>query len=508
MSSRNSHSIRNLNLEVEFQQSDDAFALRNELSEVCKTELLPALEKVFNEKFRNGKIVKAGTIVLDIGTIDVENWNRTLTDQVIQQLTEYLSSLSPAEDTGINGVPEASAKRGSGDITEIGEEENITQSLLQFLQTGLLPWNTVIKTREEFVQHIMHLVNKPGGHFYAQLSATIRDDENALVRLVDQLPTEVLEAMLRLTGTTLESLTVTLRLWTKIFEQLDVSPVKSKQIIYKAAFSAASELSPKKPLAEAISERMVSLLSKDPQRNELVALFRQSERLSFVSLTKEENKILLEVQKLIVGEGNKLFRTVPSSPDSRSISLANVAGLTKSQISGKLRAEVEEDGLFITNAGLVILHPFLTRLFENVGYAQDKKWLSEDHHQRAVMLTQYLVLGKQAYPEFDLLLNKLLTGYPLEMSLPVDIQLSDFELQEADDVLRSVLNHWKALKNTSVAGLQSTFFQRDGKLSYSDDRWLLQVEQKTVDILLNRLPWGIGIIKLPWMESRLHVEWC
>jgi hypothetical protein len=36
---------------------------------------------------------------------------------------------------------------------------------------------------------------------------------------------------------------------------------------------------------------------------------------------------------------------------------------------------------------------------------------------------------------------------------------------------------------------------------------MLQVEQKAVDVLLNTLPWGIGVIKLPWMKEILHTEW-
>jgi hypothetical protein len=49
--------------------------------------------------------------------------------------------------------------------------------------------------------------------------------------------------------------------------------------------------------------------------------------------------------------------------------------------------------------------------------------------------------------------------------------------------------------------------QRNGKLSVVDDGWLMQVEQKAIDVLLNHLPWGIGIIKLPWMNEILYVEW-
>ncbi|MFN0276475.1 MAG: contractile injection system tape measure protein, partial [Chitinophagales bacterium] len=94
-----------------------------------------------------------------------------------------------------------------------------------------------------------------------------------------------------------------------------------------------------------------------------------------------------------------------------------------------------------------------------------------------------------------------------EKTLPVDLQLSDFEKQEVDDVLHSIIKHWTVLKNTSLDSLRNTFLQREGKLTFLDDEWLLQVEQKTVDILMNKMPWGVSYIKLPWMKHVLRTEW-
>jgi len=73
--------------------------------------------------------------------------------------------------------------------------------------------------------------------------------------------------------------------------------------------------------------------------------------------------------------------------------------------------------------------------------------------------------------------------------------------------LIAVINHWEVLKNTSADGLREAFLQRRGKLSRVDGGWLMQVEQRAIDVLLNKLPWGISIIKLPWMNEMLFVEW-
>jgi hypothetical protein len=74
-------------------------------------------------------------------------------------------------------------------------------------------------------------------------------------------------------------------------------------------------------------------------------------------------------------------------------------------------------------------------------------------------------------------------------------------------MLSEVIRHWSVLKNTSVAGLRETFLQREGRISPAANGWKLQIERKTVDVLLGKLPWGIGIIKLPWMNELMYVDW-
>ena len=89
-----------------------------------------------------------------------------------------------------------------------------------------------------------------------------------------------------------------------------------------------------------------------------------------------------------------------------------------------------------------------------------------------------------------------------------DVALTDDEREEADALLEAVIRHWEVLRNTSGDGLRGTFLLRRGKVSLRDDGdWLLQVEAQSFDILLDRLPWGISMIKLPWMEKMLWVEW-
>ena len=46
-----------------------------------------------------------------------------------------------------------------------------------------------------------------------------------------------------------------------------------------------------------------------------------------------------------------------------------------------------------------------------------------------------------------------------------------------------------------------------GVLRAQDGHWLLQVERATHDVLLDRVPWGLSIVRLPWMPRLLQVQW-
>jgi hypothetical protein len=166
-----------------------------------------------------------------------------------------------------------------------------------------------------------------------------------------------------------------------------------------------------------------------------------------------------------------------------------------------------KDTIYINNAGLILLHPLLATYFVRLGMMVGGKFINADAQLRAVHLLQYLVNGKSNNPEHFLVLNKVLCNVPVEEPVPAEITLTDEEKETSDQLLIVVTHHWDKLKNTSIVGLQESFLQRDGALVFKDDAWHLKVEQRGYDVLLQTLPWTIGMIKTPWMDNFLYVEW-
>ena len=173
-----------------------------------------------------------------------------------------------------------------------------------------------------------------------------------------------------------------------------------------------------------------------------------------------------------------------------------------------LSPEEEVNGIYINQAGLVLLHPFLTNYFRAVGLVEENTFCHDLAQQTAIYLLHYLATGETSAPEYELVLPKLLCGWPLNEAISPDIYPLEEAFSEAEELLQTVINYWEALKNTSPDGLREGFLQRQGKLTrVGNQQWKLQVEQVAIDVLLSRLPWGVSMVKLPWMDALLTVEW-
>lgn len=167
----------------------------------------------------------------------------------------------------------------------------------------------------------------------------------------------------------------------------------------------------------------------------------------------------------------------------------------------------EAEPLYVENAGLVLLWPFLARYFELLGLVEEGAFVDEAARSRAVYLLQYLACGNHDAPEHALTLNKFLCGMPFARAPEFVDPPTEEEKRIGRDLLYAVTQRWEKLKNTSVEGLQETFLMREGRLLCEAERATLTVQKKTVDVLLDSLHWGLSTIRLPWQPQVLFVKW-
>ena len=468
-----SHIFQRQIIEVTTEHTVDGFEFKEQLSEFCKRKLLPAIEKLFDSKASGHKVFQCGKLVIDVGELPLENWEILFVDHVIDELTKRISAAVPIS------LESSMHLEDEGNVFQkMNEDENVSRSILYFLEHGSLPWFSFIKSREALQRWMMKLLET--SQFSDRLLKLIRINPNVVKRVIHQFDEQVLQAIVVRNGIGKDFILAIQDFWRPVFETIKYDESRQTRIIYKILLEFLQDLRPLTTLdgASLISRKIFIGFSND-QRSEIGPLLR-----------------------------NRVFEFRDESISIGDV-LVSEDGVEKERSEKKEKISTKSDVKYwyVTNAGLVILHPFLSGLFNNVGYTEKNEWVNDKARYRGIALTQYLVTGEEEYPEFNIMLNKILTGYPLDESLPTKIFLSDFEKDEAIDLLKSVIHHWAALKNTSVDGLRSTFLMRDAKVSADENGWLLQVEQRTVDILMNKLPWGISIIKTPWMEKKVHVEW-
>lgn len=168
---------------------------------------------------------------------------------------------------------------------------------------------------------------------------------------------------------------------------------------------------------------------------------------------------------------------------------------------------VPAEGLRVFNAGLVLLWPFFERFFTVAGLVKDKEFTSAGAKERAVHLLNFIATASECPAEHMLTLNKALCGISLKEPVLREVYLSENEKGECEKLIFAVISHWGALKGTSVAGFRSSFLERRGVFEHDNGNWLLKAERRAYDMLLDRLPWGISNVKLPWMEKVLCVQW-
>ena len=144
----------------------------------------------------------------------------------------------------------------------------------------------------------------------------------------------------------------------------------------------------------------------------------------------------------------------------------------------------QEDRIYVPNAGLILLWPFLTRIFANLKYIQDGLFINDEKRLRAIFLTQYLVGFTEDNPEYTLMLNKLLCGLDINEPILDVIILTDEEKMEAKNLIKSVLVLWKEMSNTSVDNFQRTFIQREGVIFQKNGDWNIMVNHSAFDIIL------------------------
>lgn len=243
-------------------------------------------------------------------------------------------------------------------------------------------------------------------------------------------------------------------------------------------------------------------LSAKEQKSVLKTL--KGEKLERVeNLIKGHDRALEELIKEIRGE-NKII----DNTDHKAITkVEGDDGVVQKELKLEYKKMESGEPVYISNAGLVLVHPYLTRFFKMLNLTEGRAFKDEYSSHKAAHILQYLVNKNTSAEEHELVLNKLICGIDLTTPLLRDIEITPEEIETCEGLLEGVIQNWTILKKTSNDNFRSSFLIRQGRLVLESKGWKLKVEEKAYDILVEKLPWSISMIKMPWMNNIIYVEW-
>jgi hypothetical protein len=490
-----------------------------------KNEIPQLLENVFDEIAGENEIIRINTLHIDLGTLSAGNFKNEFKAQLAQQIKKVITQ-KKAENFFSNN-----------DIVVIKKEQSLLEAFKHFLRYGIKPWFTSIKTLQQWQIEILNNFSQQNWqNTGAWLKENLSGQPVILERLINQFSDEVLIKILKeLSSFNENEWSVIYNDLTALYNALAVWENNIRTNVWYDSFLKFLKQQPhKNPLYLQVSaifkqyRKSVGTAGYLDALNYISIILDQKETgkkdksLPYEHLRSLEEKIHSNVIRDAIKEASenaiksisaKSLEKIPEEVEPDKISdETNADKLTTKDQDKKLKKkaadEIEGEIQYVINSGIVILHPFLQMYFDGLGLIKEKKFTDVDVCKRAVLLLHFLATGETSIAEFDLLLQKIMCGLSLEETIPAVLEITDSERAESEKLLLSVINYWPPLKNTSIAGLRNTFLQREGKLEKKENGWRLTIEQRTVDILLDKLPWGFSTIQLPWMNEMLSVDWC
>jgi hypothetical protein len=514
------HKIKQLHFKLKVSDETGSLMLQKQLSQLFYQQLLPVIEQVLEQFDQRDEVICIEKLELDLGKLSLEQlpqeWVMHTQVQLQQKLTEVFNQTEHSQ------------------LQRYSQQQRQWQLLEYYCLHGALPWWAEQQNMRQVWQELWQ--NEPE-KLARNINNWTQQDSMLLYRLKNLLDAPTFFRLDKLQNgqdnisVAVQTIALLQQLQTRHLEH--VSAQKLSQQLHWLALTRPEQTHAllQRLVIPGQPQGVVNLLSLFADQatwflwlqqlsidglNVLITAYRQiSPQVVASNINTKEQRACFWQQALIyvfkhnqtsIAEGelaNTLAGFLLDKSKGKEVSQSVTQQFSNWQGAGKNTA-ITAPEIYISNAGLVLLWSFLPALFERLRLLDNKQLTRPE---LAVLLMHYLVQPEVPLSEHELLLNKFLCG--VELSHPVSVcqQIEPEQQQALDELLKAVLLHWSALNKVSVGWLREVFLSRDGLLTKNGQEWQLQIEGAAADVLLNKLPWSISTIKLPWMPQPLTVQW-
>ena len=476
------HIIQKVFVEITINNKEKAFSIKKDINNFLAIDVFPEIEKYINALEYNFSDHTLQIPRLELN-LDVKNssLNTELKDKITQLFQEELSEMTkPVEN--FDQETESDSKSYL-----IDNERKLVQTFIYFLENGYMPWWNSDKKSIAFLEpkifETLILVKD-----FKKSIIPVLSKQNVQKRIINQLSNEQI-AQLYLT--VLKNRDLKINLEVDVIRYLSKLNRADRQIVWSLVLNVLSEYL--KTSNSNLREYLLQQISKIEQTG-----FSQTKN------NHQNWKTLVEIFPFI--KENEILESIKDNseikPENESVSTETIP-----QKNEEIHEELKQnDGQYVQNAGLILIHPFIKTFFEHCNLLDPKTQQLIDPELCAHLL-HYIATGKTNAPEYDMVFEKFLCNIPMHQTINKHIKLSRKHKTQAKNVIESVQHNWNPMRKSSAALLQNEFFQRSGKLVVTDHDYTLIIERKAQDILLDQLGWGIGLVKLPWQEKFIFINW-
>lgn len=517
------HKIRKQILEFEFPNEINKSQFQEQLSQLFRKRFKPAMEKVFNEISSAEQIHRIENLTLNLGEIDISNFENFNTDyfetslwKELRNKISYFKTPSSQNSRSPETLVEGAIDKSRSTSTTISKEQakakgaladtnksidSIWELFSQFIEIGSLPWWCDTSDPELLKNTFLYLIQHQPIQLKTKIAYWLKY-KSIRKRIITQLEEEQLFLLIGL------FLPDTINNELKKLKNTH----KEKNWFWW----------------DTLVDNLKSLSNDQGKNSDSGFSIEHFEKKLSEKWVNKTEKTTFNVHNSIIKEGKKIIQdknitySNPSNYDAEEadktskVQLSENRHTTKqSEESLKEKKNIEEifsssyniKEYYLSNSGLVVLWPYYVRFFKQLGLLKEQSFKSTEEQHRAASLLQGLATGQNKSLEFMLPLNKLLCGIPVNNPLEPMDNLSNEELTDCETLLRAVIEQIPILNNISVDGFRGSFLLREGILKPQPGQWQLYVERETFDVVLDRFPWPFNIVKLPWMEQLLYIEW-
>lgn len=468
--------IHRVNIDIEAPDVPTARRMQGDAVRIFNNWIVPRLEELLNQTVPGDVVLHLESLDLSLDSIDSTEFEQDFGEAFLKTFNEKIGHVVAA---ATDAAPEESAEP----VRIMSDEERNFSILNHFLSTGQLPW--WCETKPTMLEEKSLII---------MLESQSRQDSNPLTQLISLLATRQ---------------TATERLFLQFSQHFIYKLI---DILLNSIYPGIEDEHNKQTfdsLRKLLEETQATTAYPINRLREVFQIILRLQ-LNAQTLPKADSpshpKDYIEkiIKQLHPPDQNRLGRSPPISTDQPPSRQKHTP--IEDELS-HVKEQTTDEGTYVDHAGLVLLHPFLEYYFKEFDLLADQEFRDTEAMNLAVHLLNFLATGRETPPEYLLSFEKFLCGADLLTPIPRFMRLTDHMKEESDKLLRAAIGHWKALKTTSPDGLREGFIQRPGKLITTNFECRLMVEAKGQDVLLSYLPWGYGLIKLPWLNTPLFVEW-